>query len=272
MHAQADSEYLRSGEAANSEGMQRQGAESLVSGMSSNRPEAIAQRKLQALADASSRSNQQRVMQQKVLGTEAPPSAAQTVQRQAYRNAPWTNAGQYTNTGPFLEQIEGRDWMKIAALQAYPHIQEQEIAAARGGAAPGVAMTASNAGAWRVYSPGGASWTASVDPTRTVFALDVAGPYLSPVMNKIDGAWGSINVQETDIRHLSTHNRAYTMVHRHSVMPPGVTINAANMDVVATALGERRQFDGGGFTWAGNAGQRAGVVATWSGNLAANLL
>ncbi len=271
MHGQAKPRSHEDQTAAN-ESVQRHRVNDLDAGLANKRPEAVAQLKLRALADTSSRSSQQRSMQQKLHGPLAAPSPAQAVQLQAYRNARWTNAGQYTNTGPFLEQIEGLDWMKIQALKAYPHIQEQEIDAARGGAAPAVSMTASNAGAWRVYSPAGASWTASVDPTRTVFALDVAGPYLSPVMNRVDGAWGSTNVQETDIRHLSTHNRAYSMVHRHSLMPAGATITGPHMDVVATALGERRQFDGGGFVWARDAGQRAAAITTWSGNLANNLL
>ncbi len=50
-----------------------------------------------------------------------------------------------------------------------------------------------------------------------------------------------------------------------------VETNRLNPDL-RSGIESGRQFDGGGFTWAGNAGQRAGVVATWSGNLAANPL
>jgi hypothetical protein len=244
-----------------------------ASGFADRRQESLAQRKLQQIADSSPQVRKMEALQRKIHASAGAASSNGTVQLEAYRKARWTNPGQYANSGPYVETIEDNPWMNIQALKAYPHIQEAEMSAARDGQGNAVTMYASNANAWKAYEPAGARWRAAVDPSHTVLSLWGKGAFgLAGVMAAVDTAWGSTNVQEDDIRHMSTHDAVYTIFHRHTVMPPGSTIGAGSFTALATALAKNKQFDDVTFKWATDVAQRGAKVNLWAQNMAANLL
>lgn len=195
-----------------------------------------------------------------------------TIQRVSYRKAPWINANQYVNTGGYLEQIEGKDWMNVQALLEVPHIQEAEVDAARTGQGPAVTMI-STGGTWKSYANN--NWVVAVDPTKSVLTMSVNAPWVGNLMNTLDGKWGGRNAPHDDIMHLSTHGIAGILpTHRHSVLPPGQTFTNANMRTLAWWLGVKKGLDvKGGFDWAtATADQKAAEATSWGITLATALL